>query len=616
LGVTFMKDNKRQARSKLVAACVACLLSLLATQAIVSMREKSVTIDEIVYIVAGYYHLQTGDFQMNMTNPPLMKMLSALPLLALNLQLPTIEKKSENFDIIEQWKYARNFLYHNRVDADEILFLARLPIVAISILLGFYVFIWGRELYGENAGLFALFFYSFSPNILAHSRLATQDLGLAAFMFISSYYFWKYMSHPTARSLSLCGIFFGLAVLTKTTAVFLFPIFAIYALISIFRKNGLGTYEKFPFVRRMNQHKIGLRQSISLASAFFLIILLGIATLNLGYGFQGSFQSIDKACPHVNLYQKLPLTRFAPKALTDLLLELPLPAPSPFVELLRFQSNKVGEKENAYFAGNNYSDGLWYLTIIAFFLKTPLPILILLTASLAYMVRQRDRLEAEWLLVIFISAVIFIFSYLGFWNSGVRYVLPVYPFIHVLISRLFVSEFVRYRLISGALFTLSIWYLLGTSLIHPHYLAYFNELIGGPKNGYKYLVDSNLDWGQDLKGLKFYMERKGIERIKLGYFGSADASYYGIDYDYLPSVGLAPHRPDQHWWYEMNGNLKDQLEPQEGIIAVSATILASPGWMKPSFHSSYDWLRKHDPIDNVGYSILIYDLTKEPQVRS
>jgi hypothetical protein len=138
-------------------------------------------------------------------------------------------------------------------------------------------------------------------------------------------------------------------------------------------------------------------------------------------------------------------------------------------------------------------------------------------------------------------------------------------------------------------------------------LAYFNEFIGGPKNGYKYLVDSNLDWGQDLKGLKHYMEERGIERIKLGYFGSADAAYYGINYDYLPSVGLAPTEPGQYWWYEIDSKEKAQLAPQTGTIAVSATLLAHPGWMG-WFGAAYGWLEQYEPIDQVGYSILIYEI--------
>jgi hypothetical protein len=119
-------------------------------------------------------------------------------------------------------------------------------------------------------------------------------------------------------------------------------------------------------------------------------------------------------------------------------------------------------------------------------------------------------------------------------------------------------------------------------------------------------VDSNLDWGQDLKGLKEYMDKHGIERIKLGYFGSADADYYGIDYDYLPSVGLTPKQAGEKWWYELSPDNPATMQPQTGLIAVSATMLQSSYWMAPIFRDAYAWLREHEPIDQVGYSILIY----------
>jgi len=149
---------------------------------------------------------------------------------------------------------------------------------------------------------------------------------------------------------------------------------------------------------------------------------------------------------------------------------------------------------------------------------------------------------------------------------------------------------------------------MGSLSNYPHYLAYCNEFIGGPENGYKYLSDSNIDWGQDLKGLEKYMAEKDIDKIKLGYFGSADADYYDINYEYLPSVGLAPKRPGQYWWYEIDKNHRYDPGPQKGHVAISATLLASPGWMKPLFHETYKWLREHDPIDQIGHSILIYKI--------
>ena len=191
---------------------------------------------------------------------------------------------------------------------------------------------------------------------------------------------------------------------------------------------------------------------------------------------------------------------------------------------------------------------------------------------------------------------------------GLRYILPIYPFLIVFAASVVASKLYNRKVVKISVLSLVCLYIISSLSIYPHYLSYFNEFVGGSKNGYKYLVDSNLDWGQDLKGLKVYMDRKKIDKIKLGYFGSADADYYGINYAYLPSVGLQPKKPGQYWWYEIDDNHKYDPGPQKGIIAISATLLASPGWLRSKFFDTYKWLRGKEPDDQIGHSILIYNL--------
>ena len=272
---------------------VAGLLILLAAQAILSMRQKSVTVDEIMYITAGYYHLKTGDFQMNMTNPPLAKVISAILLIIADPELPPLESDPADWDLIKQWHYARSFLYQNRIDADEMLFLARIPIVVLSLGLGLYVFIWGKELYGAAAGLFALFLYSFSPNILAHSRLATQDLALTAFMFISAYYFWRYVNCPKFGNLVLAGTFLGIAVITKTVALSLIPIFSAYGLIIIFKRETAFNGVWLPISGAIDDASAKWRRITAWVAILLFIGLIGIMVIIVGYGLQGTFQPID-----------------------------------------------------------------------------------------------------------------------------------------------------------------------------------------------------------------------------------------------------------------------------------------------------------------------------------
>ena len=602
----IIADQSNQLNKRLVALAASILIIVFVLQAVFSMRQKSVTVDEITYIATGYYHLKTGDFQMNMTNPPFMKVVSAVPLLLIQPDLPPLPSDPLNWDAIQEWQYGREFMYNNSIDADAILFTARLIIVLVAALLAIYLFFWAKELYGAAASLFALFLLCFSPNILAHARFATQDLGLTAVMFIATYYFWKYMNMTAVKYLLLCGVLTGVAIVTKSTAFLLLPIFAAYSLVLILKKDFTTVNNKFPIVKRIVMTRIRLRQLIWITLSFIIIGLLILITVNVLYGFQGSLRPLDPTFAQ-KIGQRLP-DNGAVQAIANLFWRLPIPLPSPYLQSLIFQFRLASGSGNIFFAGDYYNTGLWYLMPITLGLKTPLPTLILFLISFIFAAWQWKRLNAEWLMLIFITAVLFFFMFLANLNTGVRYLLAIYPFMFLFISRLFIVAFKRPQPARAIVALLSVWYVLAGLFIYPHYLSYFNEVVGGPANGYKYLTESNVDWGQDLKALKAYMEENDIERIKLAYFGSADANYYGIDYDYLPSVGLTPQNPDQYWWYEIDSEEKKLLAPQQGIVAVSVNILTAPGWLHPLFHNSYDWLRQYEPVDRVGYSILIYEI--------
>jgi hypothetical protein len=589
-------------RRRWVHAAVALLVVAFAFQATLSMRQKSVTTDEIMYIAAGYYHLETGSFRMNMTNPPLMKLLSALPLLALDLRLPSWEGDPADWGLIQQWRYSRSFLYANTADADLILFVARVPIVAIGVLLGMYVFSWSRRLYGDRAGLFALILYTFSPNILAHTSLATQDLGLTTFTFIGAYHFWAYLRGPNASGLLACGAAFAAAVLSKTSGIFLIPIALIFASIALAKGDGLGSWDRLPMVARIEPARVRVRQLVSLTSAFAVIGIVSLFVVNSVYVFDGSPGPISTSDAHPRAYALLPVDSALTRALVDRGFETPLPIPAPFLHILRFQFSTVSSGNTLYLAGETSRVGWWYMMLVALLIKTPIPLLCLLALALYDLAVHRKISDAEWIILLTVGFFVAAFSYLKQINVGLRYVLPIFPFLHVLASRALREGADRKPIMRGAMALLATWYLVGGLRIYPDYLAYFNEFVGGPRNGYRYLADSNLDWGQDLKGLKEYLDERGIDRIRLAYFGSADADYYGIDYDYLPSVGLAPRSPGQSWWYETDPERLPALDLAGGPIAISASLLA--GIFYPGYYAE---LRDLEPADQVGYSILIFD---------
>ncbi len=197
------------------------LLLALLVQCLLSMRLMSASFDEHAHLPAGYTYWQTGDFRLNPQHPPLVKLLCAAPLLLLG---PKVDWSDEAWRTANEWRFGFVFFYQWGNDADSLLFWGRLPIVLLSVVLGFYVWRWSRERFGANAGATALVLYAFCPNVIAHSRFVTMDLALATFMTVSLYYFWRFLREGTLRALTLCALGLGLALASKFSALALLPV--------------------------------------------------------------------------------------------------------------------------------------------------------------------------------------------------------------------------------------------------------------------------------------------------------------------------------------------------------------------------------------------------------
>jgi hypothetical protein len=257
------------------------------------------------------------------------------------------------------------------------------------------------------------------------------------------------------------------------------------------------------------------------------------------------------------------------------------------------------EGRRTFLAGRLSDEGFAYYFLATFLLKTPIPLLVLIALAIVRIPRLPPRSVA----FVWVPIVI----YLGFalgrgLQIGHRHLLPALPFLLVAAGEA-ASALARWRrpIGIGLVALLAAWYAGGTLRNHPHHLAYFNEIAGGPENGWRVLVDSNLDWGQDLKRLGAWMEARGVEKIKLSYFGSADPAYYGIDCERLPGYA-APHPP----------RVTRQIRPGD-VVAVSATNLQGV-YLDPEDRPLMERLRASKPIGRAGQSILIYraDFTWPP----
>jgi hypothetical protein len=532
---------------------VALFLIIFAVQAFTSALQKSNTSDESGHLLSGYAYLKKGMDWLEPSHPPFGRMLATVPLLFLTLNDQLEGVRSQEDGKSNFYSASLVFLFENRVSGERLLALCRGMVILLGVILGLYVYRWALLLYGPKGGLLALFLYSLSPNILAHARLKRA---IAA------------------------GFFLGLAFATKYNTVFvLFPMvtWALWALVSAIRKD--------PVAGPPRRIMVGLLAMGVVA----YITIWGV------YGFhfrsplyqtqmsQGAIYSWENNRPSFSLLASA----------MDGCRQARILPESYLYGLCRLLA-RGREGHLAYLMGRDSTTGWWYYFILAFFFKTPVSTLLLLFATLLFFPKIR---EATWTSLNFLllpAVVVFFFTSRQNINIGLRHVLPAYPFLLVLIARVVRYGSKHQKLARWILGLLCIWAVWEAALIYPHYLAYFNGLVGGPSGGRYMLVDSNLDWGQDLKGLKGYMERNGIRKVKLAYFGISDPAYYGIDYDLLPSYAIM----GQPVCREGNSAVLEL----KGTMAVSATLLQG-------LYCTADYyriLRGMEPTANIGYSIYIF----------
>jgi 4-amino-4-deoxy-L-arabinose transferase-like glycosyltransferase len=411
---------------------------------------------------------------------------------------------------------------------DLLLDLSRLMMVLTGVLLGWFVYVWSFSLYGEASSILAIVLYSFCPNILAHARLITPDITVATFSFLTFYYLWRFLRNESTVDAVIGGLCLGLALLSKFTGLLLVPIC-------------LGLM----FLWRAKERKLNLRNCLVFAA-------IAAVVLCMGYGMQ------PRLC---------------------------------YAGIL--QQHDSAREEIRHFLMGRYSNGWWYYYIVAFVIKTPVTALLFL--AMAVVLFASNIPKGRWLDEVFLllpALAVFCFFSVNNVQIGLRYILPVYPFLFVFASRA-ARIFVFHKIRMGLYIAAIGWYIAASCFIHPHYLAYFNELVGGPDNGWKYLVDSNLDWGQDLKGLKRFMDEHGISRISLSYFGTDSPARYGIVYDWLPSFVLTNPTPGHH------------APMLQRWVAISATCLQGTYFPNQDLFADF---RKRTPAAKIGYSIFIYKL--------
>ncbi len=570
--------------SRLPALLLAAAIGLQVTLSLLAMRDASATFDEGAHLPAGYTHLVLGDHRLNPEQPPLVKLLAAAPLLALH---PVLRLDDVAWRQARQWEFGRRFLYRWN-DADRLLFLGRLPIVALASCLLAAVFFEARRRFGAAAAVAAVALAALSPDVLAHGSLVTTDLGFALFFFLSVSTFGRCLERASAPRVFVAGLLAGAAFATKFSA----PILVIVLALLVAAAAGARASGGDPAgAGQALDATISPGRGARLLRGSALLVLVGavaFAALWASYGFRPALSSDPAVRAAGRASLEAPIAS-APLRAVVAIADAGL-IPEDYARGLLFVMTH-SRARSTFLMGRLSDHGFPQYFLMTFLFKTPVPLLLLTALALARAPRlpRRDAVFL-WLPI----AVYLTLSLTRGLQIGHRHLLPIYPFLFVAAGEA-AARLLAWRQPLGRVLVLvlGLWYGAGTLRVHPHYLAYFNEPAGGPANGWRLLVDSNLDWGQDLKRLARWMRDNDVPRLKLSYFGSADPAYYGIASQALPGY-TAPHAP----------RVTREIAPGD-VLAVSVTNLQGV-YLDDQDRRLMERIRALTPIGRAGWSIRIY----------
>lgn len=516
--------------------CLGIYSALLFLLLVLGILGESAVYDEKLHLEAGYAFLTKRDFRVEPVNPPLAREIVALPLIA-------------RYSLIN----------------DPVLFFPRMMVVIITIVFGLYLYWFAKKSFGKKVAFFSLFLFMFEPEILTHGHYATTDLILAFLLFVSITLYCLWRKKLTFGRFIILSITTGFALSAKTSAL---P-FLLVPFISIFLLQKKGKYRDF------------MKRSYWKKKIFFFLFFIGLSGFFLWSTYFFTFEPLlgyrfDPNRAAAALAKK--------NTFVNLALTLPLPLGSYIssIKQVILYSYSPSFIKESFLYGQISESGFIYFFPLAFIIKTPLPLLIFFTISLIVFFKK-NNLNLYFLISIL---TIFLISMASTLNLGIRYILPVYPFV-ILLSSQIVK--LKSKSISVLIFFLAIWYITGTLSMVPHYISFFNELVRGSKNGYKYLVDSNLDWGQGLIDLKKYQDKYKIKNLQLGYFGSANPSAYGIRYERIMDKSLGDSK-----------KIVPLGTSGKKTIAISASCWYFCGYYKNKY------LKNREIKDIVGKSILIF----------
>ena len=533
------------------------LLLVFFGQTVIGSVRLSLTTDEPMHISMGYTVLTRGDYRLLPAHihPPLVNVWAAWPLLLL-------PDRPDPYQV-PGWEEGNLFKFSAQLISQlgpvgSVELATRVPIMLLALVLGALVYRWAADLGGAPAGLLALLLYALDPGLISSSQFDTTDMGALAFGVLATFVAWRAAKRPTAARVALVGLALGMSIASKVSGLFFAPMLAVLVGFTLLRAD----WSKWDTLKH---------HALQWLLRLLAMYALAFSALWAAYGFE---------------LRSLPGS------------SVPIPATTHWLILQAFNQH-VTEGHPAFLAGQVSQSGWWWYFPFAFLVKTPVPTLALLVIALISWMRRRHLtwMDAAWLLMLPLAYLMN--AMISTIDIGYRHLLPVLPFLFIFIgaqisnSKFQASHPLRRRVSPRHLvILLLIWNPISAVLIFPHYQAYFNELVGGADGGWRYLADSNTDWGQSLKELAEYQRANGIERVRLSMFTFIDPAWYGVRYEPLtPMQGNTP------------AVFPSRFNPPPGEYVISATTLDGIPLADPEM---FDWFRQREPDAKIGHVMFVY----------
>jgi len=567
----------------------------------------SLTVDESGHISAGLSHWETGNFTAYRVNPPLPRMLATLPVYLARPDLTFAALAyNQGPGLRTEFIMGSDFSRANREHLHTYTFLARGMGLLWSLSGAAVLYFWARSAAAPWAGVAAVAVWCFEPNIIAHAHLVTPDLPAAVAGFLAMFTLSRHWRRPSLTGAWVSGLALGLALCTKFTLIVLCPIYLLTACMitySAIRRDQRGWANGWWF--------LGLQ------------VILALLLVNVMYGFERTFKPLGEMQFVSKLFSGVLTLKAAPTGESDWgnrfrgtwLESIPVPVPEDYltgIDIQRMDLEDLGNQRPSYLNGIWASEGCWYYYLVAILVKVPLGFLFLIVAGFVAVMfrwlRAANQESADKLLFAVLPLVVIlgtVSSHTGF-NHHMRYVLPCWPLGILLVGEVWKElRGVKVILAAGLLG----WGIASSILAQPHSLAYFNELAGGPNQGHRYLLNSNLDWGQDLLRLKHWLNQNALpdEPVYLAYFGFLEPELLGIEFGLPPYKGMDRSNP-----------ANDQ-GPQPGLHVISVNFVQGMQFSVSvnTYHrisvplGGYSHYQRFTPIAKAGYSLWIYRLGRE-----